>query len=233
MNEQSQGVTEKALDTARGDHGDGHGGHGHVIHFFVDGEREETTQTMWTPNQIIRKFGDKDPATHYLVQIHGHVSYEGKGDTEIKIHNAEKFQIVSTGPTTVSDNAVHRATVLFMDGLRTLGYAPIILADHPDHVFFDYEVQSGRFAAKQVRIGFVVPADFPMTPPSGPHLSPTIHLTQAGGAHPNGGIHDSATFTAATKQAWQYWSRPFPNWGATKKTVADYMGHLRRLWDTQ
>jgi len=74
------------------------------IHFFVDGEPYETDRREWTPNEIIRKFGEKDPATHYLVRIEGHHrhSYEGKGNVPIEIHEGERFQIVSTGPTPVS-----------------------------------------------------------------------------------------------------------------------------------
>jgi hypothetical protein len=76
----------------------------HEIHFSVDGEPFETDRRDWTPNEIIKTFGDKDPATHYLVRIEGHHrnSYEGKGNEPIKIHDGEKFQIVSTGPTPVS-----------------------------------------------------------------------------------------------------------------------------------
>jgi hypothetical protein len=79
-------------------------GHHHEIHFFVDGERFDTDRRDWTPNEIIKRFGNKDPSTHYLVRIEGHHrhSYEGKGNEAIKIHDGEKFQIVSTGPTPVS-----------------------------------------------------------------------------------------------------------------------------------
>jgi hypothetical protein len=39
------------------------------------------------------------------VEIRGahKVSYQGKGDQEIKLHEGESFQIVSTGPTPESD----------------------------------------------------------------------------------------------------------------------------------
>lgn len=79
-------------------------GHHQEIHFFVDGEPFETDQRKWTPNEIITTFGGKDPATNYLVRIEGHHrhSYQGKGNEPIEIHNGEKFQIVSTGPTPVS-----------------------------------------------------------------------------------------------------------------------------------
>jgi hypothetical protein len=78
--------------------------HHHEIHFFVDGEPHESDQREWTPNGIIRKFGEKDPATHYLVRIEGRHrhSYESNGGEPIEIHQGERFQIVSTGPTPVS-----------------------------------------------------------------------------------------------------------------------------------
>lgn len=78
-------------------------GHHHEIHFFVDGEPAETEKQELTPNEIIEEFGHKDPATHYLVQIGPpRVSYQGKGNDPIKLHDRERFQIISTGPTPVS-----------------------------------------------------------------------------------------------------------------------------------
>jgi len=81
-------------------------GRGHEIHFTVDGEPLETRDRELTPNEILRKFG-KDPATQYLVQIKGHerISYQGKGDEPIKMHNEMRFQVISTGPTPVSATA--------------------------------------------------------------------------------------------------------------------------------
>jgi hypothetical protein len=78
--------------------------HDHETHFSVDGEPFESDQHEWTPDAIIIKFGEKDPKTNYLVRIDGHHphSYQGKGDERIEIHNGERFQIVSTGPTPVS-----------------------------------------------------------------------------------------------------------------------------------
>jgi hypothetical protein len=75
----------------------------HEIHFFVDGEPVETDRREMTPNEIISEFGKKDPATNYLVQIGPpRISYQGKGDESIKLHEGERFQIISTGPTPVS-----------------------------------------------------------------------------------------------------------------------------------
>ncbi len=79
--------------------------HHREIHFTVDGEPCETDRRELTPNQIITEFGHKDPKTHYLVQIEGHhrrISYEGKGDEPIDMHDGMRFQIISTEPTPVS-----------------------------------------------------------------------------------------------------------------------------------
>ena len=207
--------------------------HGHVIYFFVDGEPHETREKELTPNQIIKRFAGKDPATHYLVQIHGHdpISYKGKGDEPIKIHEGTKFQVISTGPTPVSDSTA-TGTKAFLEGLAALGYEPAALPGKPDHVTIDYVVEGGRFAGKKVKHGFVVPPDFPLTPPSGPHVSPHIHPNQSGGPHPTGSVSDSP-FREALAVEWQYWSRPFPEWAASKKTVAAYMSHIWRLWESQ
>lgn len=74
------------------------------IHFTVDGEPCETDSRELTPNQIITEFAHKDPSTNYLVQIEGHhrVSYEGKGNQPIIMHDSMRFQVISTGPTPVS-----------------------------------------------------------------------------------------------------------------------------------
>lgn len=121
-----------------------------------------------------------------------------------------------------------RSMESFLVGLLALGYEPVVLADKPDHVTFEYEVETGRHAGRKVRLGFVVPGDFPATPPSGPHVSPHIHATGQPGGHPTGAIAAS-DFGGD----WQYWSRPFPEWARSKRTVAAYMSHVWRLWDSQ
>ena len=120
---------------------------------------------------------------------------------------------------------------LFAEGLRGLGYEPTALSGHPDHIVIDYIVEAGRFKDKKVRVGFVVPPDFPATPPSGPNVSPKIHANQSGGTHPTGGIHDART--TAFGGDFQYWSRPCNEWAQSKKNVAVYMAHIWRLWETQ
>jgi hypothetical protein len=209
--------------------------HHHVIHFSVDGEEFETQQREWTPNAIIKEFGGRDPATNYLVEIKGHhkESFQGKRDIPIKLHDGERFQIISTGPTPVSDGSAQTGVALFLAALKALGYKPVTLAGKPDHVVFDYTVETGKFAGQRVRLGFIVPGDFPLTVPGGPHVSPHIHPVKSGGDHPTGSIQDSQDFASSAGGAWQYWSRPFKEWGQAKKTVASYMSHIWRLWDSQ
>ena len=127
------------------------------------------------------------------------------------------------------------ALIHFMDGLQRLGLQPVKLSDRSDCVVFEYVVESGRFAGRMVRLGFIVPSDFPITPPSGPHVSPHIHPICPGGAHPTGGIHQQQAdpFQSLAGGQWQYWSRPFPGWAEERKTVSVYMSHIWCLWDTQ
>lgn len=125
---------------------------------------------------------------------------------------------------------------VFVKGLRDLGYEPFILDGKPDHAVIDYSVQSGKFVGKVVKTGFIVPADFPFNTPTGIHIAEMIHPLQSGGMHPTGGIHrdQAAAFQKALGGEWQYWSRPpSPEWQTGKKTVAAYMSHVWRLWDSQ
>jgi hypothetical protein len=96
-------------------------------------------------------------------------------------------------------------------------------------------VPSGTKAGTTVKIGVIVPQDFPETPPSGPHVSPHVFPINTSGAHPHGAIHvqQSANFSQALGEPWQYWSRPFQDWSTGRKTVAAYLSHIWRLWDSQ
>jgi len=116
----------------------------------------------------------------------------------------------------------------FCAGLVELGHAPSVVPGTTDRLAFDYVVPSGRHAGRMVRLGFVVPGDFPATCPSGPHVSPHIHAVGQPGGHPAGAVHVSDF-----GKEWQYWSRPHPGWAPSKRTVAAYMSHIWRLWDSQ
>jgi hypothetical protein len=209
--------------------------HRSVIHIKVDGEDFETTRREMTPDEIIREFGGQDPTTHYLREIepHGAVSFQGKGGIPIFLHECAQFYIASVGPATVSDINRPVGAAAFISELMVLEFEPKTIPDKPDHVFFDYCVPAGSHTGKTVRIGLVVPGDFPMSPPSGPFVSPRIHpFSTQPATHPTGGVHRWTHFDDAGGE-WQYWSRPFPNWPASKRTVAAYMAHILNLWATQ
>ena len=206
--------------------------HGHdlnLIHVRVGGEPFTTEASELTPNDIIKDFAGKDPTTHYLVQIRGHekISYQGQGGIPISMRDGMRFQVISKGPTPVSDGTT-ASVEKFMVGLIALGYEPAIVPGKPDRLSFDYELGTGRFAGRKVRLGLVVPQDFPATPPSGPHVCSHIHPVGRPGGHPTGAIHASDFGSE-----WQYWSRPYPEWASSKRTVAAYMSHIWRLWDSQ
>lgn len=114
----------------------------------------------------------------------------------------------------------------FIDQLKGLGYE---LQDHGEgKMSFPYLVPCGKFEGQSIRLGFVVPEDFNITPPSGPHISPEILPRKDGGAHPDGAVTASPF-----GEGWQYWSRPLSHWAQTKRTVKDVMAHVRHLFDTQ
>jgi len=76
-----------------------------------------------------------------------------------------------------------------------------------------------------------------MTTPTGPYVSPHIHPIHTSNdiGHPLGGVHETqaAPFAQGAGGDWQYWSRPCPEWAASKKTTVAYMGHIYSLWETQ
>lgn len=207
-----------------------HHAHNEAIKFAIDGEPYRTHAPELTPYDLLKDFAGVDPTTHHLVQIDGkhRESYAGRETEPIKMHDKIKFQIVSNECATVSDPVVRTGVDAFISGLKALGLNPASLPDKPDHVFCDYEVSSGKRAGLKVKQGFVVPPDFPVTPPGGPHISQALYPIQSGGNHPTGGIHASPFGTE-----WQYWSRPVPGWAKGKKTVGAYMSHIDRLWATQ
>lgn len=210
----------------------------HPIHIFVDGEKEDTTESSLTAAQIIALFTSRDSTQTYLVSIHGDAreSYEGRADVPIELKNGMRFQTVSLGPTPVSDGShTTVGAAFFMDGLRELGYNPVTLPNRPDHVVFDYVVETGSKRATTVRLGFVVPPDFPATTPSGPHVSPRVFPIKTDGQHPYGAIHSehAKPFEEGAGGLWEYWSRPPHDWNARRKSVAGYLSHIWHLWDSQ
>ena len=116
----------------------------------------------------------------------------------------------------------------FIDQLKELGYE---VTDHGDgKVSVPYAIPLGKFADQQIRLGFVIPQDFNLTPPTGPHISPKLlPANPSAGPHPLHGIQDKSPFGLE----WQYWSRPLQHWAQTKRTVKDVLAHVKHLFDTQ
>jgi len=104
----------------------------------------------------------------------------------------------------------------FIGQLKVLGYE-VTMADQ--YALFPFCVPIGRLIRQEVRLGLFAPADFPLTPPPGPHVSPRID-------HPHGACHASHL-----GPDWVYWSRPFPGWSASTRDVRAYMAHVRRLFE--
>lgn len=91
------------------------------------------------------------------------------------------------------------------------------IARDGDWVFFDLEVPDGALAGRTVRIAAQVPADFPDSPPPGPHVSPPL-------THPAGAVHASPR-----GEEWVYWSRPAQGWVADRSVKA-WIRHVRSLF---
>lgn len=74
-----------------------------LFHIFVDGEQLETVEHKLTARQVLNLAG-LDPAGYYLVEVNGknQVSFQGRLEDTVNIHEKAKFVTVSTGPTPVS-----------------------------------------------------------------------------------------------------------------------------------
>ncbi len=117
---------------------------------------------------------------------------------------------------------------IFIEQLRAMGFEVSDLGD--DKIAFPYTIPVGRFRDQQITLGFKIGPDFPISPPSGPHIKPRLLPLHPRNdlPHPCGGVHESP-FGAD----WEYWSRPFPGWPTTDRSAAAYMPHIRHLMDTQ
>jgi hypothetical protein len=116
----------------------------------------------------------------------------------------------------------------FIQGLRDLGYDPEDQCDN--RVAFNYTIKEGRFKDRSIKIGIEVPADFSVTCPTGPHISPCLIPM-----NPNGASNDRSAVSSFGAE-WQYLSRPFRDqqegWNRTKRDVKAYLHHVRQILDT-
>lgn len=206
---------------------------------YIDGEPFEAPEKTMTANEIL-SLGGLSTDEHYLVEIKGkhQESFAGKGSEDIHLHEDSKFISVFTGATPVADSPPRDLSAnltgarLFAAQLRGVGYEVTELPD--GHVKFPYTVDVGRHASLTLEMGFVVPKDFPMTPPHGPHINKLLYPSKSGGTHPDGGIHPSTpNHSKHFGPDWQHWSRPHPTWTEGPRTAVRYMAFIRGLWATQ
>jgi hypothetical protein len=117
----------------------------------------------------------------------------------------------------------------FSEGLKQLGYAPEDRGDN--RLAFQYAIAAGRFKDKVITVGIEVPADFNVTCPTGPHISPRLIPI-----NPNATGNDRAVDSPKFGLEWQYLSRPFVDqkegWGRTTKDVRAYIRHIKRILET-
>jgi len=112
----------------------------------------------------------------------------------------------------------------FEDGLTELGYSVLLDEENRPHIL--HTIKIGRFKGYKVKIGFEIPADFELTPPSGPHISPKLIPIR-----PDGPDHTTRAHPSSFGDEWEYLSRPISNW-AEKRTVKRYMKYVIHLLDT-
>jgi hypothetical protein len=119
----------------------------------------------------------------------------------------------------------------FRDELLSLGYQAEVRAGR--FVLFDYVVEVGPAEGSTVHIG-LEPTDHPRTPPTGPFVSPRLlPIKPDSSPAPFGGVHEAATRDGFEDPSgvWEYWSRPFNEWGEHGRTARSYLDiHLRRLF---
>lgn len=115
----------------------------------------------------------------------------------------------------------------FITELRKLGYET--LDRDGGLIVFDYVVEVGPLTGEAVKIAVQVPPDWPATPPGGPIVSPRLLpiSSDASAGHPYGAVHEAPQLGPD----WEYWSRPFPAWAQTERSVGAYMCHIRHLFD--
>lgn len=116
----------------------------------------------------------------------------------------------------------------FIHGLHELGYTAEDLGTN--RVAIQYTIKDGRFKDRAIKVGIEVPADFNVTCPTGPHISPCLIPM-----NPQGAGNDRAAASPFGSE-WQYLSRPFRDqqqgWNRTSRDVKAYLHHVRQILDT-
>lgn len=103
----------------------------------------------------------------------------------------------------------------FVRDLKALGYEAEI---QRGHVTFDFEIRNGPRHGETVRLGVMVPDNWPESTPHWIHASPPMD---------GGNTHRSPI-----GDRWVKWSRPFPDepWRRSDKTVQTYLSHVQAVF---
>lgn len=111
------------------------------------------------------------------------------------------------------------ARIDFIDQLKALGFETQEL--NQSIVSIKYVIPIGKNRGKQVSIGFAVQDDFPMNCPAGLHFnaSGTSDWKEA-----RQNVSDSPLGSG-----WRYWSRLFPDWNRTDRSVKTFLAHVRNI----
>lgn len=111
------------------------------------------------------------------------------------------------------------ARIDFINQLQALGFEPQELPN--GMVEITYSIIIGKNAGHTLKLAFQIPNDFPMNCPTGPHFK-SVGID--GWLEPSTNIHSSPMGSE-----WRYWSRPFPDWNRTLKSVKVYLAHIKNL----
>lgn len=116
----------------------------------------------------------------------------------------------------------------FVAELTKLGYD--VTDRGGGRISFPYEILLGPRAGESVTLGLNVPADFPLSCPSGPFLRPRLLPINpdASAGHPLGAVH----LASDLGEDWEYLSRPYPDWHLSTRTARVYMAHIANLFST-
>ena len=110
------------------------------------------------------------------------------------------------------------ARIDFINQLKSLGYDT---QEINGILCFRYLIPIGKNKGHEVLLGVNVQEDFPMNCPTGLHFN-------SGGIsewkEPVNNVSDSPIGAG-----WRYWSRTFPDWNRTEKSVKAFLAHVRNI----
>lgn len=110
------------------------------------------------------------------------------------------------------------ARIDFINQLKVLGFEPRELSHQI--IVIDYEIPVGINRGKKALLGFPVNDSFPMNCPAGLHFRSLEDEWYT----PTQNVHNSPL-----GNEWKYWSRRFPDWNRTDRSVKTFMTHVRNI----